>query len=163
VHVIKTPVVKELVDSEGDLVPDAEDGPKRIGAKPQVGDLPEKFQTVFLWLERIYSRITVSQYFDTATLQFLSLAGTLRGDQGSTDRQGSADGHSFKQGFIELFKIHHYLKVSQTGTIIKGNKTVASETSYPTHNGDLLARWIRGENFFDWNALHKYRFSEAQR
>ena len=110
-------VVEELVDGEGHVVPDAEDGAEGIGPRAEVRDLAEVLPGVAFLLEGECG-VGVAEDLDFGGLDLDGLAFALRGYERSRCGDARACGYPAERLFVDLGGGHDNLEVGHHGAVV---------------------------------------------
>mmetsp|Transcript_188 Transcript_188/g.472 ORF Transcript_188/g.472 Transcript_188/m.472 type:complete len:424 (-) Transcript_188:333-1604(-) len=147
VHVQEPVVLEELVRGVGEGVSDARDGPDRVGARPQVCNLPQKLHALLFLGEWILASVSSPQVKDPARLELDLLLGALGGfGQLPLDEHARRRGRHLLQpadGVSHLL-VDHDLHVGEATAVVElqERKRAASGRSpglYPPADTDRLA------------------------
>jgi hypothetical protein len=145
----KSAPLEKLVCGGSQCIPKAEYGAERAGTGAQVRDFAEKFEAMFLGLQRVFLGVAVAQHLNVLRLDFYLLAAPNACHKNTGDFQTGARRDTFEQFGIRVFEINHHLDIIDGTTVIKRYKTVAAEGAHPTHYGYFLLLWCCCQQFFN--------------
>jgi hypothetical protein len=91
-YIEKSLFLKEFVNSEAQRVPDAGNRSEGIGARPQMGYFPQKFECMPFFLERIGISRSLADEFDMFSLQLDALVLSGRFDDSASEPYAGASG-----------------------------------------------------------------------
>ncbi len=142
----KPALIKELVDGVSCHRTDAEHRCERVGAGPQMGDRPQIFQTVPLFLQRI-GRIRRALQLDFIRVDFQWLFGIGGEHHLSGDDNRSA--HIIFGDFLEVVDfgiLKNHLKILKIRAVVKLDEAELlgiAQRAHPTADGHLAVRQLR--------------------
>ena len=143
VEIVESMIVEVLMDGDGHVVADAEDGAKGVGAQAQMGILAHVLEALTLLLQGVGGRAkTIDLDLLTLDLAGLPLALTLheRADHAEAGSRGDA----LERLGIHRGRIYHHLDVVDRRAIVEGNEIYGLAAAMRAHP-----------------ALHIYVFSEV--
>ena len=134
-------VMKELVDGEGHLVPDAEDGSEGVGAGSQVRRVAEELPRVAFLLERV-GRVGVAEHLDALSLYLYTLPLALAFHELAFHAEACARRDALEGLLVSIGSVYDDLKISYGRAVVHGDETdllAISAGPDPAHDRDLRA------------------------